>query len=158
MGFDNLYVLFAFVGLAIVLAFLFGTRRMPYFAREALLTKGEMRFYTILQQAVAPATAIMMKVRMADIISCDDRAWRSGWGPRIAGKHIDFVLIDPVTTKIKLCIELDDATHRTDTNRIERDKFVNKAFAVANVPLLRVKVTSCYDISALRNDINTLSI
>lgn len=129
-------------------------RRMPYVPCDALLTKGEMRFYTALKNAVPDHSSIMMKVRMSDIINCDDRAWKSGWGPRISAKHIDFVLIDPVTTKIKLCIELDDSTHRTNSDRIERDRFVNKAFEVAGVRLLRIPVTTYYDNNKLRRDID----
>jgi len=124
---------------------------MPYRAQETLLTNAELKFYHILKQAAPDNTLIMMKVRMGDIITCDDTEWQKGWGPRISAKHIDFVLIDKDTTAIKLAIELDDSTHRTNQDRIARDKFVNKAFEVAGVPLLRIKTQKWYDIDKLKN-------
>ena len=87
----------------------------------------------------------MMKVRMGDIITCTDAEWRAGWGPKISAKHIDFVLINTITTEIIAGIELDDSTHRTNRDRIERDIFVNKAFKVAEIPLLRIPVQKFYD-------------
>lgn len=148
-----LYLLLAVLGLAFVLFMALRQRRMPYVAAESLLTKGEMRFYTALKKAVPGHLAIMMKVRMADIITCSDRAWKAGWGPRISAKHIDFALIDPVSAAVKLCIELDDSTHRLHHDRIARDKFVNKAFDAAGVRLLRVNVASYYDVPALQEKI-----
>jgi very-short-patch-repair endonuclease len=129
-------------------------RRMPYFKQTALLTKSELHFYQTLKQVIPENQMIMMKVRMADIINCDDNAWKAGWGARISGKHIDFILIDTKTTEIKIAIELDDSTHRTNKNRIERDVFVNKAFEVAGVSLLRIKTQRFYKVDEIQQCIN----
>lgn len=123
---------------------------MPYRACDALLTKSELRFYNVIKHCVPATMIIMMKVRMADIINCDDRDWKRGWGPKISAKHVDFVLIDKTDTTIQLAIELDDSTHRTQKQRIERDLFVNKAFETANVALLRVNVQKYYDRGKLK--------
>jgi hypothetical protein len=129
----------------------FRQRQYPYYACETLLTPAELKFYKVLKMAVPAHHAIMMKVRMGDIITCNERDWHRGWGPRISAKHIDFVIIDAQTTRILCGIELDDSSHRTDAYRIERDKFVNKAFEVANVPLHRIPVQKWYDAEALKN-------
>ena len=130
------------------------SRRMPYYACDALLTDSELKFYNILKMAKPYNTSICMKVRMADLINCDDHHWKSGWGPKISAKHIDFVLIDSDTTTIQLAIELDDSTHRTNKDRIDRDKFVNKAFEVAGVSLLRIPTKRNYDLNNLKKLIN----
>ena len=91
---------------------------------------------------------------MGDIITCSDSQWKAGWGPRVSAKHIDFVLINPKTTEIILAIELDDSTHRTNRDRIERDKFVNKAFEVAGVPLLRIDTSRSYNIERLKEKLS----
>ena len=136
------------VGIGVVLTL--KNRRYPYYACDTLLTPAELKFYKILKSTIPTNTLICMKVRMADLINCEERHWQSGWGPRISAKHIDFVLIDAQTTQIKLAIELDDSSHRTDRNRIDRDKFVNKAFDVAGVRLLRVPVQKFYNESDLK--------
>ena len=131
-------------------------QKMPYTAQEALLTKAELKFYNVLKHCIPANTQIMMKVRMGDIITCTDAQWRAGWGPKISAKHIDFVLIDPQTTKILCGIELDDSTHRTNSDRIARDKFVNKAFDIAKVPLLRIPAQGFYDQGDLKKIIQTI--
>lgn len=148
---NPLYILGGFMCLGLLVYVLTRTRRMPYYALDALLTKSELRFYQTLKQAIPPDMAIMMKVRVADIINCDERDWHRGWGPKISAKHVDFVLINPVTTAVLLAIELDDSTHTTHNKRIERDIFVNKAFAVAKVPLLRIPVQKYYKSDNLIN-------
>lgn len=128
--------------------------KMPYVACDALLTQSELHFYNTLKQAVDGDTHICMKVRMGDLITCSDTEWKAGWGPRVSAKHIDFVLINPTSTAIKLAIELDDSTHRTNRDRIDRDKFVNQAFDVAGVPLLRIDTRRRYDVEELKKEIN----
>lgn len=146
-----------FIGVIVFIVFVLAlkNRRMPYYRRDSLLTKSELHFYQTLKQSIPENQIIMMKVRMADIINCDDKAWRAGWGPKISAKHIDFVLIDAKTTEIKIAIELDDSTHRTNKDRIERDIFVNKAFEVAGVPLLRIPTQRNYDVDKLRTLIHS---
>lgn len=58
---------------------------------------------------------------------------------KINAKHIDFVLCDLQNVRPVLAIELDDSSHNKP-DRIQRDEFVNKVFADAKFPLLRVPV------------------
>lgn len=151
-----LYIFIA-IGVVFVITIIISrARKMPYVPCDALLTKSELHFYRTLKQTIPSDTYICMKVRMGDLITCSDSEWKAGWGPRVSAKHIDFVLIDPNTTTIKLAIELDDQTHRTNQDRIARDKFVNKAFEVADVPLLRINVRRRYDVEGLKRDISLL--
>lgn len=151
---DPLYIFVGVFALFLIVIIIKRMGKMPYVACDALLTKSELHFYRALKQAIPQNTHICMKVRMGDIITCSDSQWKAGWGPRVSAKHIDFVLINPTTTKIILAIELDDSTHRTNRDRIERDKFVNKAFDVAGVPLLRIDTKRSYHVERLKEDIS----
>jgi hypothetical protein len=115
----------------------------PYRARRTLLSSAELDFYHTLERNLGCRYTICMKVRLADVIDCPRAAWRLGYGRLIAQKHLDFVLIDPATTRIRVAIELDDRTHRLRVRRA-RDRFVEAAMHAAGVPLLRVPVASAY--------------
>jgi very-short-patch-repair endonuclease len=96
---------------------------------------------------------VFSMVRLADIIKVRPKTRKSqSWQNRIFGKHIDFVLCDPETLEVKLCIELDDSSHRRP-DRVARDKFVNVALTAAGLSLLRVKVQEKYETALLRKDI-----
>jgi hypothetical protein len=93
-----------------------------------------------------------MKTRLADILACADHLWKTPHGQRLAQKHVDFVLYDPVTTAIAAVIELDDRSHR-QAARLRRDQFLDQAFRTARVPLLRVKAVRDYDMNVIRGGI-----
>src|SRR5262249_51473791 len=118
-------------------------REIPYRARPALPRPAELPFYHALERNVGRRYTVCMKVRLADVIDCPGAAWRMGYGRLIAQKHLDFVLIDRTTTRIRAAIELDDRTHRLRVRRA-RDRFVEAAMRAAGVPLLRVPVARAY--------------
>jgi very-short-patch-repair endonuclease len=130
--------------------------RMPYELRPSLVTKSELAFFHQLVVAVGDDWQIVSMVRIADLIRVKKGTPTfQAWQNKIHAKHIDFVLCDPETLAIGLAIELDDASHQRK-DRIERDLFVNTAFADCGLPLLRVPVAKEYDIKALRVSIEEL--
>ncbi len=133
---DTLWMLGGAV-LVLVLAFvLYRPSGLRFYACAGLLTKGELPFYRTLKTA-ARDYDVCPKVRVADIINCDSLTWkRGGW--RIGTWHIDFVLIDPRSGAVRLCIELDDASHARPGRRA-RDAFLNEAMRRAGVPLMRLR-------------------
>ena len=122
------------------------TRRdeLPYTSRGVLLSRGELAFYRALRRAAAPKFLIAFKVRAADLLACAADAWEEGFGHMVAKHHLDFVLCDPISTAILAAIELDDKSHALD-RRKRRDKFLNGAFAAANIPLVRFKARAHYN-------------
>lgn len=138
------------VGLAVFFAIILLMRmwsrpgRLPYQARGQLVTKSELRFYKSLQKAVQDDWEIFAMVRIADLLRVNKgEKQRRKWLNKILAKHIDFVLCDPGSLEPICCIELDDPSHdRKD--RIERDIFVNDAFASADLPLLRIPTQPSY--------------
>jgi hypothetical protein len=128
-------------------------RRLPYKPRQALLSRGEAAFFFALKAAIRGRYLIAFKVRLADLITCEETAWNSGFGHMIARHHLDFVLCDHRSTGIRLAIELDDRSHDR-ANRKQRDVFVNRALAAAGVPLLRIRAAARYDPVAIGETID----
>jgi hypothetical protein len=113
-----------------------------------LLSRGEAVFYRALRAAVAGQYLIAFKVRLADLVTCEAKAWEAGFGHLIARQHLDFVLCDWHTTEVRLAIELDDRSHRLP-RRKRRDEFLNEALSAAGVTLIRFQAAVCYDISII---------
>lgn len=120
------------------------------------LTEAEAHFFTALASAVPPHLHIWAKVRLADIVEPEVRPdrWRSAFN-RISQKHIDFVLVDPVTVQCVLAIELDDRSHALP-KRSRRDAVVDQVLATAQIPLLREKCKMSYSARKLESSIREL--
>lgn len=127
---------------------------LPYESRQALLSRGEAAFFFALRRAVAGRYLIALKVRLADLITCPETAWKAGFGYMIARHHVDFVLCDHRTTIIRLAIELDDRSHDRQ-RRKDRDAFINQALAAGGISLLRIQAAARYDAGALGDAIST---
>jgi hypothetical protein len=123
-------------------------RKLPYKPRPTLLSRGEAAFFFALRAAVRGRYLIAFKVRLADLITCGESAWKEGFGHMIARHHLDFVICDFQTTDIRLAVELDDRSHDRPARK-KRDAFVNEALAAAGIPLLRIQAAASYDPSSL---------
>lgn len=121
---------------------------LPYRRRGPLLSKGEAAFFRTLKAAVGRHYHVAFKARLADLITCDDAAWKDGFGHMIARHHIDFVICDYRSLEVLAAIELDDKSHEKASRR-RRDRFLDDALRVAGVPLLRVKAAARYDRTAI---------
>ncbi|MBX9792580.1 MAG: DUF2726 domain-containing protein [Pirellulales bacterium] len=119
-------------------------RHLPYRPRRSLLSRGEAAFHRALCRAIRGRFLIAFKVRLADLITCTEQAWKEGFGHMIARQHLDFVLCDWSSTDIVMAIELDDRSHRR-LRRKSRDSFLNEALSSAGVPLVRFKAAARYD-------------
>lgn len=124
-----------------------------YRNRETLLSRGEAAFFDPLTRAVAGQFLIMCKVRLADIITCSQSAWRQGMGSAISQKHLDFVLCDLRSTRFVLAIELDDRSHDRPDRR-KRDGFVNQVLEEARVRLVRFRAQAHYSVESIRQTLS----
>ena len=126
---------------------------LPYRRRDYLLTKAERSFYGALCQAVGQDHLVFAKVRVADLLWMPKGTeGRQSHFNKIQSKHADFVLCDTEQVRPVLVIELDDSSHSTD-KRVARDNFLDEAFRVAGLPILRVRCQSGYNIAELREQI-----
>lgn len=117
-----------------------------YRLQNHFLSKGELAFYESLKLAVGDQGIICPKVRLADIfyVPNNNYAQRN----RIAQKHVDFLICDPVRLQPLVGVELDDKSHQRP-ERQERDQFVDEVFRVANFPLVHIPAQSSYLVDAL---------
>ena len=98
---------------------------------------------------------LFSQVSLYNIVSMKDNldySTRTKYFNKIASKSIDFVLVDKNNCRIKLCIELDDNTHK-NKKRIERDIFINKLFKDLEINLLRYPVYNIYYKETLKRKI-----
>jgi len=158
LGEHSFTLFLALLALVALAGFVWASRRrfpppLPYYAKEHLCSKGEQAFYRVLMHAVPAGMGICMKTRLSDVIGCTAEGWKSGYGAKISQKHVDFVIIDPLTTAILLVIELDDKTHQ-QADRQSRDLFVDRALAAAGVAILRVPAAREYDLDELRDQLD----
>lgn len=128
----------AFILLFILLRLFRPKDKYPYERRD-LLTSNELEFYRILAPIVCQhGWQLLMKMRLADVM-----AVRKGtedymsYFNKIKAKHTDFVFCDPYTLEILAGLELDDPSHERP-ERMERDEFVDNAYAAAGIPLIHV--------------------
>lgn len=118
---------------------------LPYRLAESLLSPAERSFYGVLGQAVLDLECVVLaKVRLGDLLwiprgTTDTIKYRN----RIQQKHLDFVLCRRENLAPVLAIELDDTSHER-SDRQDRDAFVEKAYASAGLPLLRMSARRGY--------------
>lgn len=131
---------------------------LPYRLRDAFLTSAEASFYRVLKSIVNTGAGsnliICPKVDLDDIFYVSGPDQNYTYWNKINRKHVDFLLIDPVTLHPLLAIELDDASHQRP-DRVERDRFVDQVFATAGLPLLHVPVKPAYSPAEITNLIRT---
>jgi hypothetical protein len=126
-----------------------GARCLPYRRRDDFLSPAELSFYRVLVTAVGNRAVICPKVNLADVVFVSGGTDVQKFRNKIDRKHADFLLCRPETLKPLCAIELDDASHKR-RDRQDRDGFVDKVFAAADLPLVRVPAKSGYSISEIR--------
>lgn len=133
------YLVPAVLLLAVFLLFkkILDARRYPYHARP-LLTKREYQFYCLLrQEAARRGLLICPKVGLKDLMAVSCKGSYMKYFRLIAQKHVDFVICDR-DLNVLFALELDDSSHDTKDAR-RRDRFKDRAFRAAQIPLKRVR-------------------
>ncbi len=123
-----------------------------YTLRRALFTRAERSFLGVLDQAVGSDYRVFGKVRVADVLKVSRQVPKSGWQAafnKINGKHFDFVLADPGTLDVKVVVELNDRSHRSE-KRAVRDQFIREACAGADLRLIEVEAKRAYSVAEIR--------
>lgn len=132
------------------------THRKFYEAIETILSPAEQHFYKVLKSVVDERTIIFVKVRLADLVKVNRKIKKQyfwTYHSKIAQKHIDYILIDPITFKLICAIELDDKSH-LKFDRFKRDRFVNSVMHKTGIPLVRFKVRRRYNRDEIREKLN----
>ena len=118
-----------------------------YRPKRYVISKNELNFYTVLLEIAKELDLIVFsQVSLYNILETRpelDYKTKTIYFNKISAKSIDFVLVDKKSCRIKLCIELDDNTHK-QTKRIERDNFINELFKELEIDLLRYPTYNMY--------------
>ena len=128
-----------------------------YTTKKLIMTKTETQFYKLLQNAITENNLnilIFPQINLENIIQAknNDFAARN----RIKSRSIDYTIVSNDTLKVLCCIELDDYTHNT-YKRINRDSFINQIFQEVNIRLIRVTVSSSYNIEQIISQIKEVA-
>jgi len=126
------------------------SRRKPVYRKKGqLLLLNEQRFLTALMQALPADTILTFKVRLLDIVSAIDAHTGKTVEAHLADYVVDFVLVDRMTSNVKLCIELDqDSVNASE--RLQKNTFVSRALRKAGIAHLRLPLVRYYDPLRLR--------
>ena len=123
----------------------------PYVLRDDFLSAAELNFYKSLSLATKELPVkILSKVSLGDLffVNIKDFKMKQSYWNKINRKHVDFLVCDNVSLKPLVAIELDDKSHQ-QSNRVQRDGFVDEVFKAANLTLLHIPVKNSYAISEL---------
>jgi len=122
-----------------------------YTKTDFFMSKNEIRFYKILILVVTEIREkynkkleVFPQVALNRIIQQNNRREKE-LEKDLFAKSIDYVIYDKDNDDIFCCIELDGEEHKTDTNRIERDKIINEAFKYTEIKFIRQDVQENYD-------------
>lgn len=113
---------------------------------KPLLTAWERRALLVLRQQVPVGLYVCPQVRLADLVDAPSQGVnaRHALG-KIAGKSVDFAVIELISGRVVLVVELDDRTH-SRPDRQARDRFVGRVLDEAGIRLKRVLPTENLDI------------
>ena len=126
------------------------TDELPYRLRDDFLSPGELAFYRVLVASVDGTATVLTKVNLSDLFFVSQPRESAKHWNRINRKHVDFLLCDVTTMRPLVGIELDDRSHEA-AKRQERDRFVERVFETAGLPLVRVPLRSGYSVNELRS-------
>lgn len=132
--------------------------KLHYKKKTYLTTKNELKLYKILLDICTKYSLVLFtQVVLYEIIEINYKPYSKNYTKyfnKIRSKSIDFVIADKETTRIRLCIELDDFSHK-QKKRIDRDEFINTLFKDLEINLLRLPVTKDYDINKIESKIRS---
>lgn len=132
--------------------------KQHYKKKTYITTKTELELYKILLGICEKyKLALFIQVALYELIMVNERPYSREYAKyfnSIRAKSIDFVIADKETTRIRLCIELDDPTHKKK-KRIERDNFINSLFEELQIDLLRIDASNEYNINEIESKIRS---
>ncbi len=134
---------------------------LPYRKRNSLLSFQEKKFYKVIDKIAEDNNYLLFtKVRLEDLfwipknISSKERF---GLRNRIKSRHVDFLICNKDKITPILGIELDDWSHASRKAK-EKDKFINKVFTSAKLPLLRIETQKFYNPELILEEIKNKTV
>ena len=124
------------------------------YSPRKLFTASEFAFFKALEPyATKNSLLIFPKIRIADIAQTNEiyksREWQIAFN-QISQKHVDFILCEKDSLKIKYIIELDDPSHNLP-ERQNRDTFVDNVMEQCGYKIFHVRTGEQFNFSMLQN-------
>lgn len=113
-------------------------RAYSYHAKQMIMTPTEGLFFERLTNMAGDRFFIMPQAHLSTFIDHKVRngqSWKAAFSV-INAKSVDFLLVEKLTLKPFLAIELDDNTHKRE-DRVLRDARVKAIIEGAGIPLVR---------------------
>lgn len=116
-------------------------QKYRYKRKIKIMTGAEEDLYKKLTQICHDRYIVFPQIHLSSLFEHKIRGqnWRAAFY-HINGKSVDFVLVDRLTLKTVLAIELDDYTHQQRSRQV-RDREVERIFYSAGIPLCRLSNT-----------------
>lgn len=116
-----------------------------YESKRYMISLNELNFFKQLQKLINEMDLnLFTQVSLYSIIETKNKTYNYEELNKIKSKSIDFVIADKKSCRARLCIELDDTTHKK-SDRKARDKFINELFENMEIKLLRITVREDYE-------------
>ncbi|MBE5820208.1 MAG: DUF2726 domain-containing protein [Clostridiales bacterium] len=116
-----------------------------YNAKRYIISLNELNFFKELQKLIdAMDLNLLTQVSLYSLIETKYKKYNYEEFNKIKSKSIDFVIADKKSCRARVCIELDDTTHNSETRK-KRDDFLNELFESVNIKLLHIEVKENYD-------------
>lgn len=116
-----------------------------YNAKRYIISLNELNFFKELQKLIdAMDLNLLTQVSLYSLIETKYKKYNYEEFNKIKSKSIDFVIADKKSCRARVCIELDDTTHNSESRK-KRDNFLNELFESVNIKLLHIEVKENYD-------------
>lgn len=118
-----------------------------------LFSDAEKSFFHVLQSALNNDRLVLAKVRIADVVKPEKGMDRSKWQThfnKIAKKHFDYVICNPLTLEVDCVVELDDESHNTKSG-VARDEFVDSVCSSASITIHHITAKKGYVVGDIRS-------
>lgn len=134
------------------------TADISYESERVLFTPAERSFLGVLEQVIGSEYRIFGKVRLADIIRPPKGLSKSRQTTalnKVNRKHVDFLICRQSDLSIVGAVELDDKSHR-QSDREDRDGFVDKALSSAGIPIVHFPAKAGYQLAEVQAKLASL--
>jgi hypothetical protein len=140
----------------VLLRSLFLPARTAVTGRPGLLNEAERRLYQALQVWSGERWTIFCKVSLVDLLAPKSSAkQRRNWYQALAGHRVDFVLCDPLSTKVEIAIHLESPAGESEANEIAaRREFLSYWLKQAGIDLVSIPVKPRYSADEIQHAIN----
>ena len=129
-------------------------KRHPIYLKDHFFSHNEYRLYQCLDKITQEMenADLFAKTRWEDIWNAERGTEHERYRGFLKSRHIDFLLLDSETGKVRILIELTDSSHERP-DRVKRNKRLEQFCEDTRTRLLWIKTRSHYDTENIKEQI-----